>query len=82
MSDDAELKDMFEKFSSKFEETVFTLISKFNEIADGFNRVQEGLDFLGKIRIQTAENKQFMNNVDKSFKNLERKLREMSMLTS
>lgn len=73
-----QIKSMFEKFSNKFEETIFTLIAKFNEIADGFSRVQEGLDFLGKIRIQTAENKQIMSNVEKSFKTLERKLRDMS----
>ncbi|MHA1149865.1 MAG: hypothetical protein ACTSR8_16640 [Promethearchaeota archaeon] len=74
-----QIKSMFEKFSSKFEETMFTLIAKFNEISDGFSRVQEALDFLGKIRIQTAENKQIMSSVEKAFKNLERKLREMSL---
>ncbi|MHA1294189.1 MAG: hypothetical protein ACTSQJ_16170 [Promethearchaeota archaeon] len=79
MSEEQQIKLMFEKFASKFEETVFSLIAKFNEISDGFNRVQEALDFLGKIRIQTAENKQLMTKMDKAFKNLERKLRDMSV---
>jgi hypothetical protein len=74
-----EIKQKFEKFSGKFEETIFTLITKFNEINDNLNRVQEALDYLEKIRIQTAENKQVMNNLDKSFKALEKRLREMSM---
>ncbi len=69
---------MIEKFTARFEETVFTLISKFNEIHDGFSRVQEALDYLGKLQVQAAENKQIMTKVDQSFKNLERKLREMS----
>ena len=55
-----EIKQKFEAFSEKFEETIFTLISKFNEINDSLNRVQEALDYLEKIRIQTAENKQVM----------------------
>ena len=52
-----EILNMFKEFNSRFEETVFTLIAKFNEVKDSFNRVQEGLDFLGKVRIQIAENK-------------------------
>ncbi len=74
-----EIKERFDKFSAKFEETIFTLISKFNEINDSLGRVQEALDYLEKIRIQTAENKQVMSNVDKSFKALEKRLREMSV---
>lgn len=78
MSEDQQISVLFEKFSAKFEETIFTLIAKFNEIHDGFSRVQEALDFLGKLQIQTSENKQLLTAVDKSYKNLERKLRDMS----
>lgn len=78
MSED-ELKLNFDRFASKFEESIFTLISKFAEINESMSRVQEGLDFLGKLRIQTAENKQLMTKVEKAFKNLERKLRDMSV---
>lgn len=78
MSED-ELKKRFDDFATKFEGKMFELISGFATIQDSFSRVQEGLDFLGKIRIQTAENKQVMTKVEQSFKNLERKLREMSL---
>ncbi len=78
MAEELKIREMIEKFSARFEETVFTLISKFNQIDDGFSRVQEAFDFLGKLQVQTAENKQIMTKVDQSFKNLERKLREMS----
>jgi len=80
MSENDEIKklqDMFEKFSSRFEEIVFTLISKFNEIHDSYNRVQEAMDYLGKIQIQIAENKQLMTNVTKSFKDIDRRMREI-----
>ena len=66
---------MFKEFNSRFEETVFTLIAKFNEVKDSFNRVQEGLDFLGKVRIQIAENKVLTSKLTQSFKDLERKIR-------
>ena len=78
MSED-ELKKRFDDFATMFEGKMFELISGFATIQDSFSRVQEGLDFLGKIRIQTAENKQVMTKVEQSFKNLERKLREMSL---
>jgi hypothetical protein len=80
MSENDEIKklqDMFEKFTSRFEEIVFTLISKFNEIHDSYNRVQEAMDYLGKIQIQIAENKQLMTNVTKSFKDIDRRMREI-----
>ena len=57
MFEEEDLKQKFEKFSGKFEETIFTLISNFHEITDSLNRVQDALDYLEKIRIQTAENK-------------------------
>ena len=74
-----ELKNRFDDFATKFEVKMFELISGFATITDSFSRVQQGLDFLGKIRIQVAENKQVMTKVEQSFRNLERKLREMSL---
>ncbi|MFO8017389.1 MAG: hypothetical protein R6U96_02040 [Promethearchaeia archaeon] len=74
-----EVKKIIEDFQERFQEKMFTLISKFNEIKDAFNRVKDGLDFLGKIRMQTIENKQLYSKMEQSFKNLERRLREMSV---
>ncbi len=79
MTEEMQIKLLFEKFTEKFEENIFTLIAKFAEINDAFSRVQQGLDFLGKLKIQTAENKQIMTKLEKAFKNLERKLRDMSV---
>ncbi len=77
MSDEKKIIEIFEKFAQKYEESIFSLISSMNQISDNFYRVQDGLDYLGRISMQIKENKQLMGNVERSFKDLGLKLREI-----
>lgn len=65
-------------FTAKFEEVSMTLIAKMAEINDKLSRVTASVEMVDKLRIQNAENKQVMSNVESGIKNLTRRLEKMA----
>lgn len=65
-------------FTAKFEEVSMTLIAKMSEINDKLSRVTASVEMVDKLRIQNAENKQVMSNVESGVKNLTRRLEKMA----
>ncbi|MHA1339334.1 MAG: hypothetical protein ACTSRZ_04500 [Promethearchaeota archaeon] len=74
----SKLEEELNKFAAKFEEVSMTLIAKMSEIDDKLNRINFAVELVEKLRIQKAENKRIMMNVENGFKNLLRRLEKMA----
>jgi len=77
-SDLSKIQEELNKFATKFEEVSMTLIAKMSEIDDKLNRINMAVELVEKLRIQKAENKRIMENVESGFKNLLRRLESLA----